>query len=292
MIDGLQRISTLVEFMGLLKDPETSNLLPPSSLVATKYLPSLDGTVWEISDRILDPSPDEQVGLEKTMQLAIRRARLGVEILKRPSSNNTKYELFQRLNAGGTQANAQELRNCVMIMVNSKFFQGVKHLAESSNFQTVLGASDEQIERQRHLEYATRFIVHTFASYDGKLDVEEFIDSSIVSIEQTENIKDVSSVFSNTFDLLASSLGESALRRFDGSRHLGRVGLAAFECIAIGVGQNIDTIGKLPDPAEFIIERVRRFWASPELSRFMAPGLRGTVRLQRTIPFGKSFFAP
>jgi uncharacterized protein with ParB-like and HNH nuclease domain len=50
LIDGLQRISTLLEFMGELKDPATGELKPPTALVATKYLPSLDKAVWEKSD--------------------------------------------------------------------------------------------------------------------------------------------------------------------------------------------------------------------------------------------------
>src|SRR6516165_6780799 len=41
LVDGLQRMSTLLEFMGLLKDPTTGNTKAPSALVATKYLPSL-----------------------------------------------------------------------------------------------------------------------------------------------------------------------------------------------------------------------------------------------------------
>src|SRR6201985_4017399 len=32
LIDGLQRISTLLEFMGLLRDPETGDIKPPSVL--------------------------------------------------------------------------------------------------------------------------------------------------------------------------------------------------------------------------------------------------------------------
>lgn len=35
LIDGLQRVSTLLEFMGDLKDPATGELKPPSALVAT-----------------------------------------------------------------------------------------------------------------------------------------------------------------------------------------------------------------------------------------------------------------
>lgn len=46
LVDGLQRISTLLEFMGELKDPTTGKIRPPTALVATKYLPSLDRAVW------------------------------------------------------------------------------------------------------------------------------------------------------------------------------------------------------------------------------------------------------
>ena len=41
LIDGLQRISTILEFMGQLKHPVTNYLEPPTALVATYYLPSL-----------------------------------------------------------------------------------------------------------------------------------------------------------------------------------------------------------------------------------------------------------
>ena len=46
--------STLLEFMGQLKDPATGDYEPPTALAATTYLPSLDKAVWEKSDRIVD----------------------------------------------------------------------------------------------------------------------------------------------------------------------------------------------------------------------------------------------
>ena len=53
LIDGLQRISTLLEFMGELKDPSTGDLRPPTALTATVYLPSLDKAVWEESELVI-----------------------------------------------------------------------------------------------------------------------------------------------------------------------------------------------------------------------------------------------
>jgi uncharacterized protein with ParB-like and HNH nuclease domain len=41
LIDGLQRISTLLEFMGLLNEPGTGHPLPPTAMVGTNLVSSL-----------------------------------------------------------------------------------------------------------------------------------------------------------------------------------------------------------------------------------------------------------
>jgi hypothetical protein len=291
LIDGLQRVSTILEFMGLLKDADTGALRPPSYMTATKYLPSLINTVWEKSTDIVDISLDSQIELDKSHQLAIRRARFDVEILKRPSDSKTN-DLFQRLNAGGTPANPQELRNCIIIMVSQSYFDFVKSLADHDSFLTVLAASDDQIERQRHMEYASRFLVYTYIPYDGKHDVEDFIDDGIIRLAEGGVRQEQAHCFTRTFDLLCAEYGSNALRRIDEERPRGRVSLAAFECIAVGIGKNIDAISARPDPQQFIRSRVTDFWTQPELQSFFTPGLRGTIRIQRTIRYGERFFAP
>src|SRR6185437_10038494 len=201
LIDGLQRVSTLLEFMGELKDPTTGEPKPPTALSATKYLPSLDGAVWEKSALIEDVPVTEQSPLTGPQLLAIKRSRLGVEILKRPSENATKYDLFQRLNAGGIAANPQELRNCIIIMVNSAYAAFMRELAESTSFLAVIAASEDQIEKQRHMEYVSRFLVHTYVPYGGKLDVEEFIDEGIVKLATANETKRAGAAFHATFNL-------------------------------------------------------------------------------------------
>jgi hypothetical protein len=134
LIDGLQRISTILEFMGKLRRPD-GGMEPPSVLEATKYLPSLHNAVWERSDGVQDLPLEDQKEIDKTQQLSVRRARIGVEILKRPSDDQTKFDLFQRLNAGGTQANPQELRNCIILMVNGDYYRAVKSLPNNTPFK-------------------------------------------------------------------------------------------------------------------------------------------------------------
>jgi hypothetical protein len=291
LVDGLQRISTLLEFMGELREPATNNLKPPIALVATKYLPSLDKIVWEKSDQVPDVSIDDQQEFSSPQQLSIKRSRLSVEILKRPSDNATKYDLFQRLNAGGTAANAQELRNCIIIMVNEEYAKFMRALAESPDFMAVLSASDDQIEKQRHMEYVSRFLVHTNIPYGGKLDVEEFIDEGIVQLATQNETQQAGEIFNSTFSLLNQAYGKDALRRIQNDEHIGRVGLAAFECIAVGVAKNIAHIQAKQNPVEYLKQRIEEFWGGPDIDTFFASGLRGTVRIQRTVPFGEYWFS-
>lgn len=291
LIDGLQRLSTILEFMGKLRD-EDNNLLKPSVLEATKYLPSLHNAVWAKSDAIDHVPQHDQLELEKSLQLAIRRSRIGLEILKRPSDSKTKFDLFQRLNSGGTQANSQELRNCVMLMVNGEYFRAVKTAAERANFLEVISSTESQKEKQRHIEWAVRFLVHTLTPYDGRLDVGEYIDEGIVDLATTGNIAQVSHLINTTFDLLKRISGANALRRYADGQYSGRVGLVGLEGIAIGVARNLDAIQALPDSEGFVSQKAQDFWAQEEVENFVTPGLRGTVRIQRTVPYGDMWFRP
>lgn len=289
LVDGLQRLSTILEFMGKLRDPD-GGLRPPSVLESTRYLPSLHNVVWEKSDKVVGASIAEQVPLDRAEQLAIRRGRMGVEILKRPSDEATKFDLFQRLNAGGTVANPQELRNSIVLMVNGDYFRAIRTVAEDAAFKQVTGVSEEQEQKQRHIELAMRFLVHTFIPYDGRLDVEEYIDEGVITLARKGDIKrDVDSL-RQTFQILDQALGSDALRRFDGERHVGKIGLVALEALAVGVAKNLDAISRHPAPADFVKERIQAFWGDPKTAGFTSPGVRGTTRIQRTVPFGDDWF--
>ena len=125
LIDGLQRISTVLEFMGVLRDPD-SHELKRSKLVHTKYLPSLQGIVWKARD------PTE-TSLDTALQLFFRRHRIDFQILKHPSDPKTKFDLFQRLNRGGAYANEQEVRTCSMVLANPDITRQMRELCATES---------------------------------------------------------------------------------------------------------------------------------------------------------------
>ena len=148
LIDGLQRISTILEFMGILKK-QNNELYPPSTMEATRYLPSLEGKVWDAESK-------KSIG--KVQQIAIRRVRIRVEILKKESDIDSKYELFQRLNTGGSPLSKQEIRNAIMVMLNGEFFDFVHMLSEYENYKKSLNLSENQIIKQGHMENVLRLL--------------------------------------------------------------------------------------------------------------------------------------
>ena len=91
VIDGLQRLSTVFELAGELRD-SYGRKIPPLTLTSTKYLPSLHGKRWT--------DDDDDISIGVSNQLLIRRSKIDVKIILRESSDSTKYELFQRLNTG------------------------------------------------------------------------------------------------------------------------------------------------------------------------------------------------
>jgi hypothetical protein len=288
LIDGLQRISTILEFMGVLRDTENSGKFKHSVLTKTKYLPSLHNVGW--SEDIVDTKTYSTV--EKPLQLFFRRARIDFQILKHPSDPKTKYDLFQRLNRGGAYANEQEVRTCSMVLANRDFTRGIRKIAEDSVFCEMFRVNANQKLNQTNLEYAVRCIVHTFRDYSGDSDVQEFIDKAIIDILVNDKSTNVLSTIKWTLETLHSALGKSALIPPDSTAEevAQRFSMRALECIVVGIARNKSTLDKKKDLKSFIKARVKSFWKQKKVAEMSSTGLRGTTRLQRTIPFGEKWF--
>jgi len=66
------------------------------------------------------------------------------------------------------------------------------------------------------------------------------------------------------------------------------------EGIAVGVASNLNAILALgrDGAINHVREKMHSFWVQPEALGFTSPGLRGTTRIQRTVPFGVEWFRP
>jgi hypothetical protein len=284
LIDWLQRVSTILEFAGLLKKPDGSPYLP-SVLEGTRYLPSLRGKAWE-------KTSDHQ-GIGSSQQITIKRSRINLQILKKTSDQKAKYDLFQRLNSQGSTATPQELRNCVLYMLNKEMFRRIKKLAADPRFVELMQPTERLQDNQGMLDYVTRYLVFTHIEYDRAWDIEEYLDNGLIKLaaEPESEMNKMLDTFEKTLEILIKVGEPDILRRYRSNRFQGKVGQAAFETIFLGVAHNFNFISKKRDPSDYILNRVKSMWPRDDVEEFTRAGLRGTDRIQKTIPFGQMWFS-
>ena len=127
------------------------------------------------------------------------------------------------------------------------------------------------------------------------LDVQAFLDRGIVDILSAPDAGQALDTLSWVVAGLNWVLGADALIPPD-ERAQGIAPrfspLRALESIVVGIARNRAAIASLENPDSFILDRVARFWQQPEVADLSGAGLRGTVRLQRSVPFGEQWFNP
>lgn len=286
LIDGLQRLSTVLEFMGLLKDPDGEGT-KRSVLTRTKYLPSMEGLAWKAGG-------EGEVGLETPLQLFFRRHRFDFQILKHPSDPKTKFDLFQRLNRGGAYANEQEVRTCSMVLANAAATRRLKDFAAGEPFRAIFRVTEEQRRTQKDIDYAVRLVAHAYADLPRKVDVQEFLDKTIIDLWTSDSADQLIDDAEWAVSILHGTLGSDALippeERVAGIAP--RFSLRALEGIVVGLARNRAAIQARGGVDEYVRQRVPDFWQQADVAEMSAGGLRGTVRLQRSVPFGAAWFNP
>jgi Protein of unknown function DUF262 len=287
VVDGLQRLSTIFEFAGILLDEEKKRQ-PPLTLEATTYLPSLKGRRWD--DQM---HPDQS--LDSSQRLLIKRAKINVSIILKESDEMAKYELFQRLNTGGSMLSDQEVRNSILVMMNSALYKWLRDLSHDPNFVTCTALSERAVDEQYDMELVSRFIVFRampLTELRTVGDMGEFLTdkSKLIAQDKAFNYKAEETAFRDTFAVLASTLEDNAFRRFDKTkqRFMGAFSIAAFEALAIGTGYN--TKAAKQDPAG-LEKKVKAMWSDKEFVDNSGSGIRASSRVPKIIPYGRNTFA-
>lgn len=290
VIDGLQRLSTIFQFVGELKD-EKGEKITPLTLRPTKYLPSLEGKIWCDEEQSTDC-------LDREQQLLIKRSKLDVKIILRESDESSKYELFQRLNSGGSPLSDQELRNCVLIMANPELYRWLLELSQDANFNSCIALTDRAMDEQYNLELIVRFLVFRKIGEADLVnigDLGEFLNDNIVALAQSQTYdrEHEEAAFRFTMKQLAETLEDNSFRRFvpTKDRFNGGFLISAFEVMAIGLGNNYENYANgtpLPD----LKGKAKQLWSEPVFLEAVGRGINASRRVRVIIPYGRNYFMP
>ena len=99
VVDGVQRISTLLHFVGGAKLLKKIGKKEPLKIVGLQKLTALNDLSFE--------------GLPQPQQFQFQTRPLRLTALNDKSDPIVRYDLFERLNTGGVSLHPQEIRNCV-----------------------------------------------------------------------------------------------------------------------------------------------------------------------------------
>lgn len=285
LVDGLQRVSTLLQLQGVLVGAD-GKPLPELELKETRFLPGLSEHSWNGTNGLK--------ALSEAQKLDIRLARLDLKVIRRASDPKAKFDLFQRLNSYGSALTSQEIRSAMIAGTNGAALAWLTHLAQLPAFQACVALNERLIDEQYDIELVLRFLMlhNIVPSRSGLTDFPTRLDDwSVAMAESFDEVHDaLGAVFVGTFGELAEQGGDNVFRKWDGDRGQFRGAFlnTSFEVIGLGVGHYIAK--GLPHRTDYETA-ARELWALPLLQGRFATGLATQDRLVRTIPLGRALMS-
>lgn len=290
VVDGLQRISTILSFMGKLKN-EKGVEQPPLVLQATKYLPALAGKVWEDKD-----NPENEIDVD--IKRVFKREKLDIKIIKRESEGDTKFELFQRLNTGGSKLSDQEVRNCMLLMLNSSAYHWLKKLARDENFLQTIPISEKQQEECYAQELALRFFVQRNTDEKTRkehTDVAPYLNAELTRLFHEDSdfdYKNEEELFLATFAIANCALGEEVFKKYnqEKQKYEGAISIPVFEALTPAISNLIDEELIAEKLIELIVEKTKALTSHPRFIETLDKRVRPLDRMVAMAEVGGEVF--
>ncbi|WP_417484803.1 DUF262 domain-containing protein [Maricaulis salignorans] len=219
VVDGLQRLTTLSDFMGA--DDHKFKLR------GLEYLSEYEGFHYEELPRSIIRRIDE--------------TELNVNIIEFGTPDEVMFNIFRRLNTGGMTLNAQEIRHAINPGHARNF---LLNLAESREF---LDATDGSIKDHRMAarELALRYLAFTITphfEYESA-DLHGFLNHAmrLLNGSNREALASLEAQFKLSMVRSKSLFGNQAFRK-PSLEQPGRnpINRALFESVAVGVGKISD----------------------------------------------------
>ena len=215
VIDGLQRLTTIINFIGNEKTIRTINSATKKlKLYGLEKLNAFNGLYFD--------------DLPKSIQLSFQTRPIRITVLNDRSDFNVRYDLFERLNTGGVTLHPQEIRNCVYV---GEFNDFVKECALNADFRNVVKVTKNAEKTGNFEELVLKF----FAYYEGRNEfvhgVKEFLNEYMAKKTKSfKNKKELKVLFEQTFKILNTLLPNGIVR---GVR-TNITPLVLFEAISVG----------------------------------------------------------
>jgi len=205
VIDGLQRLSTLSDFV------TKKNF----ALDGLEYLTSAKGSTFD--------------KLPRGMQRDIEETQLTLFIIRPDTPPEVKFTIFYRINTGGLVLTAQEIRHALFQGQATKL---LKDLAQTAEFRRATddGVSDTRMDARECVLRYLAFHIHPYREY-SKSDLNSFLSAAMKDLNglSATEIKKIAADFLEAMVRANEVFGRRAFRKFAIGYRRGPVNKPLFE---------------------------------------------------------------
>ncbi|MDR3409352.1 MAG: DUF262 domain-containing protein [Formivibrio sp.] len=313
LIDGLQRVSSLLHFI----DPDSLNQAPQHANLDMDEVGEIQVAGEEAEDEESEES-EESEGMYQplrlegcelvtelnglifdqlplTLRLRLKRTPIRAVVIKRQSSQFLRYEMFKRLNTGGSKLSDQDIRNVNARMIGRRGTDFYRILMDCAQFQqfkhTIEFLSPTLIENRADEELILRFFATMDFRNNFRGNVGDWLDAYMeaILIHNFPFGEEQISKFRAVFTLLSEKFGANAFLKYRHGQPQGGVAPAYFEAVAIGALNSFNHLSDLtPERATELLSQAVE---SDAFRRVTGPGANSLPKLQKRITIITEAFA-
>lgn len=294
LIDGLQRVSTFISFFGELQrniseieysfqDEEEEELSPEEEQlrqekIGNKWVLEPGGIIESLEGFNIDTLPSK-------LKINLKRAVCRVEILRGDSSTSMKYELFKRLNSGGSKLKPQEIRNAIFRGIDSRLNELLLKLSQDTKFQSLTNLSSKKKQELYDQELILRFIAFLNNAENVNDNTENYLNDFMENAVSNPGFD--YEMYENTFmevlDIL-TKLNDDRL--FRNARNL--FVPAEFEGITIGIAQSIE---RFRDNDELLKTKIQELKSDADFRKFSGSASNSKSRIRTRLKRVQDIFS-
>jgi hypothetical protein len=269
LIDGLQRTSSVLQFL----DHASINQ-PELILEGCDFINELNGKTLNTIDTVT--------------RLKIKRTPIRATIINKSGDAFVKYELFKRLNTGGSLLSAQEIRNCSSRMIEggADFYELLQSLAQFTAFSSAISRLPaSMVEQRANEELVLRFFALVNSRDTFKGNIEEWLDGFMEGVlfgRFDFDRSSMTSIFQRTFTAIFEKLIDQAFTRFNShGEATGRLAPAYYEAVCVAFYERYDDLVDVP--AEVLLSRLKEAFESEGFKGATGPGANTIPKLHQRI---------
>ena len=204
IIDGLQRVTTLKEFV----------IEKTLILQELEFFPELNGCDYD--------------KLPRTFQRRIDETVINIYLVNPSTPENVKFDIFKRINTASLALKPQEIRNALFQG------QGTVFLQQCAKMECFIRATGGSIKSERMLdrEFVLRYVAFCYLDlelYYGNID--EFLNEGMKYLNYIDKktLNEIGNDFQRVMEIMYSLMGKYAFRKICRDRRKRPINKAIFE---------------------------------------------------------------